>query len=49
MKDLLALVGLLALMYFGLCWVGNVPPSHGRDVLASLFEQVALVLRAKGG
>jgi hypothetical protein len=51
MRDTLAVVGLLTLLYLGLCWVGGISPTHGREVLALFFEACANVVRhgAVGG
>jgi hypothetical protein len=50
-RNFLAVVGLLTLLYLGLCWVGEMPPTHGRDVLVLFFEACANVVRhgAVGG
>jgi hypothetical protein len=44
-KDGLAVVGLLTLVYFGLCWVARVHPAEVRLALALCAEQVAALLR----
>lgn len=44
MKDFLTLVGLLTILYLGLCWVARVHPSEVRLVLALCAEQVAALL-----
>jgi hypothetical protein len=44
-RDFLALVGLLTLLYLGLCWVARVHPAEVRLALALCAEQVAALLR----